>query len=196
MRTQCALGSDGAAGHGRELLTDGRLPLREPVDGCLTALPKDTGPGDAARAREHQDTAEALVRRIGTAGQEGTRGRLAVSRARNGSGRNVRDEIQHPGYLLPNSVNGPADMDAAYVAPAGRGNSFSACFLAGQRTAGGTGGRAVLRISPSWTTDTTSSPSAVNNSPRASPRAPAVTGESCAYSSHRSARNGRWNHIA
>src|SRR5215472_910956 len=37
-----------------------------------------------------------------------------------------------------------------------------------------------VRISPSCTTDTTSSPCMVNSSPRASPRAPAATGDSCA----------------
>src|SRR5262245_1652443 len=58
------------------------------------------------------------------------------------------------------------------------------------------GRHGTVRMRPSCTTDTTRSPFSVNTSPRASPRAPTATGESWAYSSHRSARNGRWNHIA
>jgi hypothetical protein len=53
-----------------------------------------------------------------------------------------------------------------------------------------------VRTRPSCTTDTTSSPSSVKTWPRASPRAPAAVGDSWSYRSHRSARNGRWNHIA
>ncbi len=53
-----------------------------------------------------------------------------------------------------------------------------------------------VRTRPSCTTDTTSSPSSVKTWPRASPRAPAAVGDSWSYRSQRSARNGRWNHIA
>src|SRR5439155_1315376 len=45
-------------------------------------------------------------------------------------------------------------------------------------------------------TDATSRPSRVNRRPVARPRAPDADGLSCAYSSHSSARKGRWNHIA
>ena len=48
-----------------------------------------------------------------------------------------------------------------------------------------------VRTRPSCTTDTTSSPSSVKTWPRASPRAPAATGDSWSYRSQRSARNGR-----
>ena len=51
-------------------------------------------------------------------------------------------------------------------------------------------------IRPSCTTDTARRPSAVQMSPRARPRPPEVDGESWSYSSHSSARNGRWNHMA
>ena len=56
--------------------------------------------------------------------------------------------------------------------------------------------QAMVRTRPSCTTDTTSSPSSVKTWPQASPRAPAAVGDSWSYRSHRSARNGRWNHIA
>src|SRR6266581_7632582 len=98
MRTQSTAGSGRAAGHDRVLLADGWLPLQEPVDCCLTAQPEGGGIGDAARAREHQDTAGALVGRIDTAGQEGARGQLVINRARIGGSRNIRDQVQHPGH--------------------------------------------------------------------------------------------------
>ena len=56
--------------------------------------------------------------------------------------------------------------------------------------------QAMVRTRPSCTTDTTSSPSSVKTWPQASPRAPAAVGDSWSYRSQRSARNGRWNHIA
>src|SRR6202043_4052074 len=52
------------------------------------------------------------------------------------------------------------------------------------------------RTEPSWATDATSVPSGLKIRPRVRPRPPCALGESCAYSSHSSARNGRWNHIA
>ena len=52
------------------------------------------------------------------------------------------------------------------------------------------------RIRPSCAVLATSRPSRVKMLPRAKPRAPEALGLSTAYSSHSSARNGRWNHIA
>ena len=50
-------------------------------------------------------------------------------------------------------------------------------------------------MSASWTTVVASSPSRVKNRPDASPREPAATGDSLAYSNQSSNRNSRWNHI-
>jgi hypothetical protein len=52
------------------------------------------------------------------------------------------------------------------------------------------------RTKPSWTTEATRRPSRLKTWPRASPRAPDAAGDSWRYSSHSSARNGPWNHIA
>ena len=52
------------------------------------------------------------------------------------------------------------------------------------------------RISPSWITVTASAPSWRKMNPSASPRAPWADGLFWWYSSHSSARSGRWNHIA
>ena len=54
----------------------------------------------------------------------------------------------------------------------------------------------VRRVSPSCTTLTTNRPSAVKMVPWAMPRADDVDTADWAYSSHSSARNGRWNHMA
>src|SRR5690606_12578226 len=58
------------------------------------------------------------------------------------------------------------------------------------------GGQPVMRARPSWTTLTTRRPSAVKIAPWARPRADDVETADWSYSSHSSARNGRWNHIA
>src|SRR5918992_2727367 len=71
-----------------------------------------------------------------------------------------------------------------------------AAGLRGTRAGRSRAQSSVTRMSPSCTTETTRSPSWVNTSPRAKPRAPAAAGVSWAYSSHWSARNGLWNHIA
>ena len=54
----------------------------------------------------------------------------------------------------------------------------------------------VGRIKPSCMTVTTSSPSRVKIDPSAMPRAPEADWLRWWYSSHSSARNGRWNHMA
>jgi hypothetical protein len=95
---------------------------------------------------------------------------------------------QHPGHLLTarDLAVGPRGRDSSLRSPPANGQLF---FDLGFHAAYSCCSR--IRTSPSCTTETTSSPVSVKTSPRARPRAPYATGDSCAYSSHRSARNGR-----
>jgi hypothetical protein len=123
-RTQRTATCGGTAGLVRVLLADGRLPLREPGNGLREAISRDPCTLNGPRTHEGHGTTGALVSRIDRAGHEGARSRPALNRARTGGSRSVGDRVHHHEHPLPDIVNGPVDMDAAYVAATGRGNSF------------------------------------------------------------------------
>ena len=108
-------------------------------------------------------------------------------------------------------VSSPRNMGRSLSTLVGEGNSFfwlSSVPSPARPARGGRpaqvaallrsrcGPQVAVRTRPSCTTDTASSPSSVKTCPRARPRAPAAVGDSWSYRSQRSARNGRWNHIA
>jgi hypothetical protein len=188
MRTRRATANGGHAGGVLVLLAGVLLPERGRLARHL-AQSGHKGALDAVRARygESNRAANARAANICAPEQGGpdTARQAGIQRGKRASGTpiggrpNVRI-AQHPGHLLPCAVvghQGHVSQPRQHARPGA--TAFTQAFQ----------GR--VRMSPSCTTDTTSSPSWVKTSPRASPRAPQAAGDSWAYRSHRSARNGR-----